>query len=374
MSKKILLVGGYGNAGFLIAKYLLQETTDTFLTLAGRNLAKAQKACDKLNKTFPGNRTSPLKVDVTEAAEFKAAISKTDLVIMASSTIKQSEFVIKEVLQANIDYFDLQLSSTEKLKNLYAHQKEIEQSGRCFITDGGFHPGVPAAMVRYAANYFDQLEKANIYGGLKIDWAAIEASEGTMQELLMEFRDYKSTTLKNGKWKKMSMLALPPKFDFGQPLGRLNCAPMFLEELKTLPANIPGLKETGFYVSGFNPVMDYLILPIVMFGIKIVPERLAGIFVKMFEFGLRFNKPPYGVKLVADCKGIKDGKSHSIQLSISHTDEYVLTAVPVVACLLQYLDEIIKQPGLWFQANVVKSERFFEDMKRMGLALKRSIK
>jgi hypothetical protein len=55
---------------------------------------------------------------------------------------------------------------------------------------------------------------------------------------------------------------------------------------------------------------------------------------------------------------------------LEHKDEYLLTAAPTVACLLQYLDGSIRKPGLWFQANVVEPNRFFEDMARMGLPLK----
>jgi hypothetical protein len=35
---------------------------------------------------------------------------------------------------------------------------QIAAAGRGIITDGGFHPGMPAALVRYAAPCFDALE------------------------------------------------------------------------------------------------------------------------------------------------------------------------------------------------------------------------
>ena len=54
-------------------------------------------------------------------------------------------------------------------------------------------------------------------------------------------------------------------------------------------------------------------------------------------------------------------------MEISHSDGYLLTAVPVVACLFQYLDGSVRNPGLHFQANVVEPKRFFRDLQMMGI-------
>ena len=40
MSKNIFILGGYGNAGILIAKLLLENTSEN-IVIAGRNLEKA---------------------------------------------------------------------------------------------------------------------------------------------------------------------------------------------------------------------------------------------------------------------------------------------------------------------------------------------
>jgi saccharopine dehydrogenase (NAD+, L-lysine-forming) len=67
------------------------------------------------------------------------------------------------------------------------------------------------------------------------------------------------------------------------------------------------------------------------------------------------------------------GAGHSLVMTVFHEDSYVLTAAPAVACLLQYLDGSIKKPGLWRQATLVDPVRFFEDLARFGVQVKKEI-
>ncbi|MDK1029872.1 MAG: hypothetical protein QGD96_11180 [Anaerolineae bacterium] len=57
------------------------------------------------------------------------------------------------------------------------------------------------------------------------------------------------------------------------------------------------------------------------------------------------------------------------RVSGKRVDAYVLTAVPVVACLLQYLNGNIRRAGLWFQANLVEPKQFFDDIERLGVGI-----
>jgi saccharopine dehydrogenase (NAD+, L-lysine-forming) len=90
------------------------------------------------------------------------------------------------------------------------------------------------------------------------------------------------------------------------------------------------------------------------------------------HWGLKtFSKPPYGTLLKVEATGEKDGRPKTMQVTISHPDGYLFTAIPVAACLLQYLDGSIDRPGLWMQALVVKPTRFMADMQRMGIMVKK---
>ena len=70
--------------------------------------------------------------------------------------------------------------------------------------------------------------------------------------------------------------------------------------------------------------------------------------------------------LQMEAEGTINGIENKMILRVSHADGYVLTAIPVAACLLQYLDGTIRQTGLCFESLVVEPKRFMADIKRLG--------
>jgi short subunit dehydrogenase-like uncharacterized protein len=369
-NKAFLILGGYGNTGKLVAQLLLQET-DVRLVLAGRSMDKANAAAATLNRSFPGNRVSGVYADAADPASLQYSLKDIDLIVVASSTAQYAKEVAAAALATGVDYLDVQYS-TKKVAVLKSMQAEIEKSGCCFITDGGFHPGVPAALMRFAGLHFDRLEKANVGSVIKQDWAGLNVADATLVELVEEINDFVAMIYKDGQWTKLKLggMADYKTMDFGREFGKQYCVPMFLEELRPLPQAYPGLRECGFFVGGFNWFVDWLVMPVAIAGMKLWPRGSAKPMGKLMKWGLNaFSKPPYGTMLKLEGQGEKDGEAKTLEIRMYHPDGYMFTAIPVVACLLQYLDDSIKQPGLWTQANIVKPERFMKDIERMGVQI-----
>lgn len=370
----LLILGGYGNTGRLLVELLLHET-QAHLVIAGRNAEKAQTLAAELNRSLPMPRLRGIAMDASQTESMLDAFRGIDMVVVASSTTRYASQVAQAALQAGADYLDIQYSP-QKFAVLQALSSQIEVSGRCFITDGGFHPGLPAALVRFGAGFFDRLEVANVGSVIKIDWASLDLPDATVLELVEMLSDFSMLVYKGGRWMKASMLSTRDylKMDFGvragNPFGVQMVAPMFLEEMRSLPEQYPELRETGFYVGSFNWFVDWLVMPLGMLGLRIAPQRSLRLTTRLMRWGLvMFSKPPYGTLLKLEAAGLKDTQPHQLTVMLYHPDGYMFTAIPIAACLLQYLDGSIRKPGLWTQANLVEPARLMADMQRMGVEI-----
>lgn len=363
----ILILGGYGYTGKFISRHLLRESKANII-LAGRNPERGKEYAKELDDYR--DRVRFAYVDATRIETLRAALRGVDLLLVAAPITQYTESVARTALTAGIDYLDIQYSS-HKLTILHTLEEEIQKAGLCFITEAGYHPGLPSAMVRYAASQLDKLERAYTAGYLNMG-NSLPYSEA-VDELMEAFKNYQAQTFKDGKWTKPSKYDIR-KFDFGGDIGWRTCYSMYFEELHRLPEMYPSLTDTGFYISGSHWIVDMLITPIVMIGLKLIPRHGIRPLGKLMWWGMQtFPKAPYRVVLRVEADGQLNGRPTRIYASIAHPDGYELTAIPVVAFLSQYLDSSARRPGLWMMGHLANPLRLMEDMSRMGVAFETAI-
>jgi hypothetical protein len=365
---RILILGGTGYTGRLIARHLLGHS-DAVITLATRHPDKAQVCADELNRQYLNLRVAAVYADAADILSLRAAFRDQDLIVVAAPTTTYAEAVVRTALETGVDYLDVQLGA-KKFACLGSLAEEIERAGRCFITEAGFHPGLPAALVRYAAAYLDTIETATTVGYLNMgkDLPYTEA----VSELIDVFKDYQAQVYKNGKWTKTGSFEMR-KIDLGSDIGPKLCYSMFFEELRPLPEMYPSLKDAGFFISETHWITDWVIMPITWIWLKIIPQAVGPIG-RFLWWGMgTFHKPPYRVELQIQASGLKGSQRTNIRASVAHPDGYELTAIPVVAALLQYLDGSARKPGLWMMGHFVEPIRLLKDMEKMGVKFSSAI-
>ena len=191
---KILILGGSGYTGRSLARHLLEQSKAE-IVLAGRTLEKVQALADQLNADFAGKRVAAVRADAADAASLKAAFTGADLVLVAAPlTSAPYETVIRSALIVGVDYLDVQIGG-KKLALLQSLAEEIKQAGRCFITEAGFHPGLPAALVRYAASRLDSIESAATAGYLNMGGSKLPYTD-SVNELMEVFKEYQAQVFK----------------------------------------------------------------------------------------------------------------------------------------------------------------------------------
>ena len=226
-------------------------------------------------------------------------------------------------------------------------------------------------LIRALAPAFGRLERAEVGGLLKVDWGAYDFQPSTIHEFASEFRDFRVEALRDGVWTKLEWRDATRPFDFGAPWGSERCTLMYMKELELLPGQLPSLRDCGFYVSGFNPVVDTTMLPLGMVVMKASPRTLGRPYARLLAWSLRrFSRPPYGTVFQAEAEGEgRAGEALSAGLRVTHPDGYWLTAAAAAACLLQWADGSLREPGVHLQALAADPARLLRDLHRMGAGL-----
>jgi hypothetical protein len=357
----ILVLGGYGGAGSSICRLLLQETGCDVI-IAGRNKAKAQDLSNALNIEFP-DRTSGIYADASRPETLAKALQGVDMLISAATTINYVDQVAAAALYAGIDYLDIHYpqKNIEVLKKMAG---QIEADCLCFITQAGFNPGLPSVLIRLVADHFSRYEKASV--GIAMNTRFEKG--GAINEFIDSLSDYKAKVFRDGDWKKAGLSDIV-SLDFGGHFGKKQCYPINLEEMWTLPKML-GLKELGIYAAGMNWFVDYLIIPSAFLLGTIRKGFGREIIASLMIMGLeQFSPAEEEVVLFLRATGKSEARQKEVTIRVQHGDAYYITAVPVVACLRQYLEKKIK-PGLSIMGHAVDPECFIKDMKRMGVDVK----
>lgn len=372
-SGRIVVLGAGGNTGRHLARLLIARTR-AHVVLTARVPERLRELFGELEALGAADRIELARADATDTPSLREAFAGATVVVNAASTAPYTAALARACLDAGADWIDIVLAAS-RLAALRAMERDITAARRRFVTDGGFHPGLPALLVRAVAPEFDTLERAVVQSVIALDWRTLAFAPSTVEEFLEEIARTDLRYFKDGRWLTAAGLRPSdfPRMEFGPPFGRRYGAPMLLEEMRVLPERIPTLRETGFFVGGFSPLVDWVILPAATAAMRVAPRRSRRPAAAALLWGLRAcSRPPFGTLLRLEASGTRAGAPHRVTLTVSHPDGYEFTALPVVACVEQLLDGTLAAPGLHLQAWAADPVRTLDALRAMGATVERT--
>lgn len=357
---KILVLGGYGGTGKVFCRMILEET-DFNVIVAGRNEKKAEEYAEFLKGEFSRERVEYRHVDAADRASLRSSFRDCDFVLIAATTAKYALTIAEEAIEAGIDYIDIYFQQ-DVYSTLRTLEEKILKSGKCFITQGGFHPGLPALFVRNGASNFDNYKRAIIA------FIMNEKIENpySLIELVDSFAEYKSEIFINGKWMSGSYKN-EKKIDFGNGWGKRSCVPIDLIEMKGIPEKY-GLEESGVYVAGFNWFVDYLVFPLIMLSHKIKRGLFRRFWARLMTWGINnFSTGKEGVVFILMAEGQKGNSQKKLMIRAEHISAYEFTVIPVIALIKQF--NSVRKPGLYMMGHIADPVLLIDDMQKMGVKI-----
>ena len=242
MYKKILVLGGYGNFGRLICETLGQRS-DIEIIIAGRNLNKAEKFCNKLRDEAYPCKPSSLAVDINTDS-FREILSSIhpEIVIHNSGPFQGQGYRVPQAcIETGIHYIDLAddrrfVSDFSNFDTLARKNNVIAVSGASSV------PGLSSVVVDHFKseyNLLDTIDMAIVPG------SNVDLGKATMKGIL-SYIGRPFETWERSEWRHRYGWLDTRQSDFGATLGKRWLSNVDIPDLELFPSRYQDVRTVRF--------------------------------------------------------------------------------------------------------------------------------
>ena len=237
MTKRVLIIGGYGNFGSYIAKALASDE-NIKLYIGGRSLSKATA----LSGTLPTDSAEPIALDVTKTLDEALKQTKPDIIIHTSGPFQgQSYHVAEAAIKHGAHYIDL-ADGRDFVEGIPALNKQACAQGLLVVSGASSVPCLSSCIIDHYLPEFTALTEVH-YG---ISTAQITNRGHATTAAVLSYAGKPFETLAEGEvsiiygWQNLHCETFT---DLGKRwLG--NCD---IPDLALFPTRYPTLKTHRFY-------------------------------------------------------------------------------------------------------------------------------
>jgi saccharopine dehydrogenase (NAD+, L-lysine forming) len=308
MDDKILIVGGYGNVGRMIAL----ELVDLFpgrVIVAGRNYDKAAKLAEST-----GMKALPMRLDVGNAGEGHTLPDDIRLVIMCLDL--PDIIFVKNCLMRGIHYIDI-TANYGLLFRIESLDSEAKENDATAVLSVGLAPGLTNLLAAQCKSRLGRIERADIFILLGLGEAHGEAAiRWTIENLNRTF-----SVQENGIARQVESLGEGKRTTFPEGINKRTAYRFNFSDQWALPRTL-GIPSVSTWLC-FDPALMTTLFALCkktgllgMLRFKAVRELMVRIF-KTLHFGSDI----YVVKIDAE------GRETSCECAVSGHGEARCTAL-----------------------------------------------
>ena len=258
MSKRILVIGGYGNFGQFIARRLAREA-DVQVLIAGRDLAQAKALATTLNATLPAaNPVQPLRLDIRSDLDAVLQQQQPFAVIHTSGPFQSQGYAVaRACIQQGCHYIDL-ADAREFVNGIHALDQAAKAGSVLVCSGASSVPTLTSAIIDHYLGEFSTLHSADY---------AISTAQKTSRGLattaaVLSYAGKPFTTLSDGAMKPVyGWLDLRLQDFFG--LGKHLLGNCDIPDLDLFPQRYPSLRNLRFQAG-----LELKLVHCVLFGLS----------------------------------------------------------------------------------------------------------
>lgn len=276
MNKKILVIGGYGSVGRIIATQLVKKFPGQVIVV-GRNYQKAQNLALMLNQ-----QVIPIALDISGISDSGKLLDDVEIVIMCLD--QENIKFARQCIQRGIHYIDIS-ASHHILSKIEALNKEAEKTGATAVLSVGLAPGLTNLLAKHCQSKLPDMTYADIYILLGLGEVHGDAAyRWTLENLNTDF-----TIIHGGEPRKVKGFEDGKQSVFPNGIGRRIAYRFNFSDQKVIPQTL-GLRSVSTRLCFDSALMTYLFALAKRIGLsrilmmKDVKESLISV-LKRLHFG-----------------------------------------------------------------------------------------
>lgn len=170
MGVSVLILGGYGIIGSMIARFLI-EKSDVHVIVAGRRYTQAQKKADEF-----GEQVTACEIIVSTEQDYDAALQDVDIVVVCFD-LPDDRFP-RACLERGIDYVDISAES-QVLSRIGALDNLAREHNATALISVGLMPGISNLMAKRGVEQLGEVQRIDnvallglgeVFGSASANW------------------------------------------------------------------------------------------------------------------------------------------------------------------------------------------------------------